>query len=131
MITVAPLKPGERPRCAYCGKGMLPNHSHRKMFVNQIGNVAADDPRSAEAQFVDFKTNRRVIQVRRTWTNTFDSQTDEPNGKTVYRIDITFLPDDWKGWGYDGLFCSAQCGRWFAHAAHKAGYRMKTSHKAA
>lgn len=120
MIIVEPLKPHERPHCAYCDKPMLPNgHGVTKMLVR-----TSAEPAAPEEHLATFRTNRRVVRVRRHWHGQRIDDNKQIDRK-VTRIDLTFFPDDSRHWGYDGLFCTAEHGRQYAHAAHKAGYRMK------
>lgn len=112
MIRVEPIKPEERPRCAYCGKGMHPRYPEQQRF-------------KSEAELAAFSTNRRVYAMRRSMGWRYDRLGNkEPTGQ-VAQIEISFLPTDKSRWGSDGLFCTGDHAKRFAYAALKAGYRIK------
>jgi hypothetical protein len=126
MITVEPLTEQERAahRCAYCGKGLLPKGwGTSKLLTNQYNGL------TCEEQLAEFRTNRRVIAVRKSWHPQRDDD-DKVIGRKCWNIIITFMPDNASGWGYDGLFCKGPCAQAFAHASHRAGYRMKAKEPA-
>lgn len=115
-ITVQPIRPEERPRCAYCGKGMHPRFPERLRFAN-------------EEEFAKATTNRRVYVVRRDWKKRWDGDKWVRNG--LFSIEASLFPTDASSWGSDGLFCTGDHAIRFAYAALKAGYRMKAAIAAA
>ncbi len=118
MIKIEPLTPAERDahRCAYCGKHLLPDAWRNSWECK------------TEEELAQYKTNRRVIQIRREMHTRYDHN-DEVISKTLYKIHLKFLPDDDSDWGRDGVFCTGRCAEKFAHAAHRAGYRMQRKGK--
>jgi hypothetical protein len=121
MITVQPIQPHERRHCVYCEKALQPSGPGLHQML--VKNFA--DASTPEEQLAAFKTNRRVVRVKRHWYPERDDD-DKVIGRRVSRIDLTFMPDDPRDWGYDGLFCTAEHARLFAHAAYRAGYRIKS-----
>lgn len=115
-ITIAPIRPEERPRCQYCGKPMHPRSPEQRQF-------------KTEEEFAAFSTNRRVYAVRRRWTyqhgNHYVTTGELAKEPKLYCVEVSFFPDDKTGWGSDGLFCSGEHAKYFAYSALKAGYRMK------
>jgi hypothetical protein len=119
-VTVQPIRPEERPRCQCCGKGLQPGNACRQSFGRLEGS---NDP---EASLAAFKTNRRVVRVRRNW-HSHQARFDAPVIRSLSSIEVVFMPDRPSDWdAYDSLFCTLECARQFARAAHRAGYRMRT-----
>lgn len=119
-VTVLPLQPGEAPRCACCNKVM--KSTVRKTFYSSMGG----DP---EAQLTAFQTNDRVIALRRKWGHHWDK--DDKRVKSLSYIELTLFPTEAHRWGYDGLFCTLQCGYRFGVACYQAGNRRQFRKEAA
>lgn len=113
-VTVLPLQPGEAPRCACCNK-VMPSKT-RVTFYNSNGG----DP---EAQLAAYQTNHRVIALRRKWHHSTDWRTDAVTKHLSY-IELVLFPEAHR-WGYDGVFCTLQCGYRFGVACHQAGNRRQ------
>lgn len=96
MATVEPLTKEERT-AHRCA------YCHRGITPQRIASVQ---------DFPTFQTNRRVIKARKMASNSGEWW-------------ITYYPANDAAWGYDGLFCTLRHSQAFAHAAHRAGYRMK------
>jgi hypothetical protein len=120
-VTVEPIRSEERPRCQFCGKGLQPDFHCRKRLSTMDG---VKDP---EAALAAFSTNRRVVRVVRKWYTYQPAGIDQDVVRSLNAIEVVFMPESMADWdAYDGLFCTLNCSRRFARAAHKAGYRMPT-----
>jgi hypothetical protein len=119
-ITIQPITVAERPRCAWCGEGMRPS-----------GRCTNALTWKTEEEFAAASTNRRVYSVKRSWHKRWNDDGNTWERGALYHIAASVFPIDERDWGYDGTFCTIEHARQFAHAAIRAGYRVREKEKTA